>query len=216
MCATFARAKLHIPRTAEHIMGMPAAAKHFWTAADVRALMDESRHWPRYELLDGELLVTPAPASQHQLAVTELIVALGPYCRREALGEVLASPADIELVPESIMQPDVFVIPAALLHDDRPPRWPEITWLALAVEVLSPSSVGQDRVRKRDFYLANGVREYWIVDLDARIVERWSPSRERPEIIRDVLEWNPVGTGEPLRIDLDAFFHQRCRLPRYV
>lgn len=199
-------------------MGMPAisGAERRWTAADVRAIIDENRHWPRYELLDGELLVTPAPASPHQFAITALLGLLDPYCRAERLGVALPSPADIQLAPESIMQPDVFVVPEELIPDDRPPQWAEITWLLLAVEVLSPSSISQDRVRKRDFYLARGVREYWIVDLDARFIERWTPEQQRPVVISDVLAWHPTGAREPLRIDLDEFFHERCRLQRYL
>jgi Uma2 family endonuclease len=197
-------------------MGMPAISRRRWTAADVRALIREDRHWPRYELLDGELLVTPAPTWPHQFAIAATLAILDDYCRRERLGAALPSPADIELVPESIMQPDVFVVPEALIPDNRSPRWPDVSWLLLAVEVLSPSSMARDRVRKRDFYLANGVREYWIEDLDARIFERWTPERERPEIIRDVLLWQPEGAREALRIDLDDFFHGRCRLPRFV
>jgi len=208
-------AELHSPANAEHIMGMPAMARRRWTAADVRALIQGDRHWPRYELLDGELLVTPSPESPHQFAITGLLVELDGYCRRERVGAALASPADIQLAPESIMQPDVFVVPEALLPPDRPPHWPEVTWLLLAVEVLSPSSMRDDRIRKRDFYLANGVREYWIVDLDARIVERWTPERDRPDVVRDTLEWVPEGARQPLRIDLDEFFHARCRLKRY-
>ncbi|MEX2179220.1 MAG: Uma2 family endonuclease [Gemmatimonadaceae bacterium] len=195
---------------------MPAISRRRWTAADVRAIMDPSRHWPRYELLDGELLVTPAPASQHQLAITALLTLLDPYCRSERLGVALPSPADIQLAPESIMQPDVFVVPRALIPADRPPHWPEVTWLLLAAEVLSPSSISQDRVRKRDFYLSKGVREYWIADLDARFFERWTPEQDRPEIVRDVLTWHPAGAREPLRIDLDEFFHERCLLKRYL
>lgn len=213
---TLPHAELHISPTAEHIMVMPAISRRRWTAADVRALIDENRHWPRYELLDGELLVTPAPTSPHQFAVSEMLLELAAYCRRERLGAALVSPADIELAPESIMQPDVFVVPEQLLRADRPPQWHEVTWLLLAVEVLSPSSIRQDRVQKRDFYLTNGVREYWIVDLDGRIVERWTPESDRPGIVRDVLMWHPSGAQEPLRIDLDEFFHQRCRLKRYI
>src|SRR5687767_3144569 len=99
-------------------MGMPALSKHRWTAADVRALMDTSRHWPRYELLDGELRVTNAPTLAHQWAVTELVRRLGDYCDREGIGMALVSPADIELVPESIMQPDVFVVPSRLVSTE--------------------------------------------------------------------------------------------------
>jgi Uma2 family endonuclease len=148
--------------------------------------------------------------------VMELLLELGPYCKRQAIGRALISPADIELRPESIMQPDVFVIPEELFRPDRHLEWADVTWLLLAVEVLSPSSIRQDRVEKRDFYLANGVQEYWIVDLDGRLFERWVPERERPEIFRDEITWHPAGANEPLRIDLDRFFHEGCRLPRYI
>lgn len=197
-------------------MGMPGLARRYWTAEDVRALMDESRHWPRYELLDGELLVTPAPNKPHQLAVTAMVALLAPYCDREALGVALVSPADIELVPESIMQPDVFVVPEAIIGKSASSGWQDVTSLLLAVEVLSPSTQRQDRVRKRDFYLANGVREYWILDLDARIVEGWRPNSERPSIHRDEITWHPAGAASPLRIDLKAFFERDCRLPQIL
>jgi Uma2 family endonuclease len=58
---------------------------------------------------------------------------------------------------------------------------------------------------KRDFYLSSGIAEYWIVDLDARAVERWRPESERPKIIRDRVEW-PAGNAAPLIIELPALF----------
>lgn len=195
-------------------MGMPALSKHRWTAADVRALMDASRHWPRYELLDGELLVTNAPTLAHQWAVSELLRVLGNYCDAQGVGVALVSPADIELAPDSLTQPDVFVVPAHLVPADGAMRWPAVSELLLAVEVLSPSTMRDDRVRKRDFYLANRVGEYWIVDLESRVVERWTSDRERPDLRRDELTWRPRDTTDPFVLDVPSFFTANPGLKR--
>jgi Uma2 family endonuclease len=207
-------AELHPFAEAEHIMGMPALFKHRWTAADVRALMDERRHWPRYELLNGELLVTNAPTAAHQIAVTDLLVELKRYMDAEGIGIALIAPADIELAPENIMQPDVFVVSAEIAGED-PLSWPIVKALLLAVELLSPSTMREDRVLKRDFYLANHVDEYWIVDLDARIIERWTPDHDRPDIRRDELVWRPRGAKASFLLDVRAFFEQNRGLKRY-
>lgn len=199
---------------AEHIMGMPALSQRRWTAADVRDLMDESRAWPRYELLDGELLVTPAPEPRHQLIVGELFVAVRAYCDSERLGVTFTSPSDIELLDESIMQPDVFVVPNDTIPSQPPMRWPHVKRLLLAAEVLSPSSMRQDRVLKREFYLSHGVSHYWVVDPDARVFECWTTTSERPDIVRDVLTWQPRGASSRFTLDVKNFFGVRCRLPR--
>lgn len=197
-------------------MGMPAVAGNHWTAADVRALMDASRHWPRYELLDGELLVTNAPTLAHQWAVTDLAVRLSAYCDREGIGVALVSPADVELAPESIMQPDVFVVPRALVPPDLPMQWPHVTALLLAVEVLSPSTMRSDRVLKRDFYLTHGVEEYWIVDLDARVIERWTTASNRPAIFRETMMWRPRGSASPFALEVAAHFDANKGLRRII
>ena len=175
---------------AEQIMGMPALAR--------------------------ELLVTPSPSSPHQFAVIAFVGLLDSYCRREGVGALCISPADIQLAPESIMQPDVFVIPQAVMPDNDVLRWPSVTGLLLAIEVLSPSTQRQDRVLKRDFYLAHNVEDYWVVDLDARVVERWTPQQARPEVHRDTIEWRPAGATAPLVIDLPEFFVRGARLPRII
>jgi len=186
-------------------MVMPPIRRR-WTAADVREMQDESRAWPRYELLHGELLVTPAPSVSHQRAVRELFLILAPYAGHVGLGETLISPSDIELRPESVMQPDVFVVSAGTEFSE-PPKWSDIKSLVLAIEILSPSSLRVDRVEKRDFYLEHGVAEYWVVDLDGRLVERWTPARATPDVIRDQLSWSPSLTrNEALVIDLPEFF----------
>ncbi len=187
-------------------MGMPAVERR-WTADDVRALTREDTPWPRYELLDGELLVTPAPRVAHQVAAVELCRLLADFLQSEPLGLALMSPSDIELRPGTIMQPDVFVVPANTKVAGEMMEWSDVRSLLLAIEVVSPSSARNDRVLKRDFYLDNGVLEYWIVDLDARVFECWRPGQQTPALHRDRVEWAP-GAGAELSISVPDFFNR--------
>lgn len=115
-------------------MVMPQAVE-LWTAEMVRALPDDGQ---RYECVDGELLVSPAPDFPHQRIVGAVYRRLYEYLRGTTLGEVSFSPADIELDRHTLVQPDVFVVP---LGAAGPPRtWRDIEGLLLAVEVLSPST----------------------------------------------------------------------------
>jgi Uma2 family endonuclease len=181
-------------------MAMPETLER-WTAARVRELPDDGR---RYEVVDGELLVTPAPRLPHQEAVFRLARLLDDYVRRLGAAHVFNSPADIEFDPHTLVQPDVFVVPSV---DGRRPRtWSDISQLLLAVEVLSPSTARADRTVKRRRYQRAGVPEYWIVDLDARLIERWRPGDERPELVTEVLRWELRAGVEPLTIDLAAYF----------
>jgi Uma2 family endonuclease len=129
---------------------------------------------------------------------------LQPYAHRERIGEVLWSPADIELSPGNITQPDLFVIPG----ERKVTRWPEVTALMLAIESLSPNTARYDRTVKRPYYQRVGVPEYWIVDADANIVERWRPGDLRPEILTDSLDWHPTSASEPLSLDLTELWTQ--------
>lgn len=182
-------------------MGMPETLDR-WTAARVRELPDDGN---RYEVVDGELLVTPAPKFDHQDAAFELAKTLSTYLARTAgVGHAVMSPADIEFDPDTLVQPDVFVVP--LTRGRRPKDWTDVRGLLLAVEVLSPSTARADRTVKRRRYQRAGVPEYWIVDLDARLVERWRPGDERPEIVTERLEWQPQGSAAALIIDLVALF----------
>lgn len=193
-------------------MGMPAIRRH-WTTADVRALMDESRPWPRYELIGGELIVTPSAGGRHQAAVTELLFLLGSYLRGTSVGVVFAAPADLELEPGTITQPDVFVIPAGGAVSDDDFRWSHVTNLLIAIEVISPGSIRTDRVTKREYYMDVGVPDYLIVDVDARMIERWSQGRDTPDVLRDCFEWHPVGASAPLILSLPEFFdHIRAQM----
>lgn len=187
-------------------MAMPAVEERYWTADDVRALPDDGK---RYECIDGELLVTPSPRGLHQKALREVFLRLHDYVREHALGELLWSPADIELEARSLVQPDLFVaLPRAGVP--RFADWTDVGALPLAIEVLSPSTARYDRVVKRKFYQRRQVGEYWIVDLDARLIERWQPADQSPEILSETLAWAPAGAPSALVIDLEALFRDIC------
>ncbi len=187
-------------RRAEQNMGMPAMQQRRWTAAEVRQLIEESpMYGPRYELIDGDLLVSPAPARTHQRAVAWLFRTVDPYVVRENIGELLASPADLELRSDTISQPDLFVIPREQAEGRT---WADVSQIVLSIEVLSPGTARNDRGRKRKHYQAAGVDEYWIVDLASRLIERWLPSDIRPEILTDQMTWHPRGAASPLTLEL--------------
>jgi Uma2 family endonuclease len=197
--------RLHHSHGAEHHMGMPAEATRRWTAREVRALIAaQPLATPRYELVDGELLVTPSPALPHQFAVKLLLVALDQYLRRHAIGECLSSPSDVELEPEDVRQPDVLVVPRDELQRAFREGNP-IRKLLLAIEVVSPSSGRHDRLTKRPGYQRH-VAEYWIVDTDARLIERWQPGDARPEILSRSITWKPSEAGEAFELALPEFF----------
>jgi Uma2 family endonuclease len=181
-------------------MAMPAETTE-WTAEMARALPDDGN---RYEVLDGELFVTPAPSRHHQRALKRLYDSLNPYVVKHSIGEMLWSPSDIEFSPRRLVQPDVFVAPAGPGIPSS--TWRDISALILAIEVLSPSTARADRSQKRTIYQDQRVPEYWIVDLDARVVERWRPDDERPEVLADTLLWQPRADAAPLSIALPEFF----------
>lgn len=174
--------------------------KH-WTIADWDALPADGM---RYEIIDGELFVTPAPTWDHQGLAGRLFIQLTGYMDQTGLGVTVMPPADVELADDTVVQPDAFVVP--IVGAVRPRKWKDITRLLLAIEVLSPGTARVDRTVKRKRYQRAGVAEYWIVDGEARLIERWRPEDERPEIITDELVWQPDPTHEPLRIELPALF----------
>lgn len=196
---------MHQTPSAEHIVGMPAEAARRWTIEEVRDLTArEPGKWPLNELIAGELLVTPAPSLGHVRIETALDLVVIPYIQAHRLGEWLHSPSDITLRPNSLVQPDRYLVPWEIARHAE--RWADITRLTLVVEVSSPRTARYDRGPKRELYQSAGVDEYWIVDQPSQLVERWRPQDERPEIIHDTLIWHPAGANEPLSIDLAALF----------
>lgn len=179
-------------------MGM--AAPTYWTAEMVRQLPDDGN---RYEVVHGELLVTPAPRFDHQLLVSRLAVAIANYLERERVGIMLTSPADISWAPDVLVQPDVFVIPRA---EAASREWSRIRTLLVVAEVLSPSTARADRFTKRHRYQEAGVPLYWLVDGEEQCVEVWTPDAEFPVIEKHQLLWFPVGAGKAFTLALEELF----------
>ncbi|UNX54513.1 Uma2 family endonuclease [Georgenia sp. TF02-10] len=136
------------------------------TRGDLTAAPDDGH---RYELVDGSLVVTPAPSAGHQRAVVRLAVLLDRACP-PAL-EVLVAPFDVALGPDTVLQPDVLATRRADLTDRDLPVAP-----LLAVEVLSPSTRLVDRNLKRARYEAAGTPSFWVVDPDQPALTAWGLS----------------------------------------
>ena len=134
-------------------MGMPdTLTPVYWTADMARRLPDDGN---RYEVVYGELLVTPAPRLWHQTLVLRLAAALQAYLEQHpGLGIAFVSPADISWADDVLLQPDVFVAP---VEQARGLDWRGIRDLLLVAEVLSPSTPRHDRFTKRRRYQEAGV-----------------------------------------------------------
>ena len=178
-------------------MGM---AVTYYTADLVRALPEDGR---RYEVVHGELLVTPAPRAWHQEVTKRLLVALDAFLSQHPAGHVLASPADISWSADTLVQPDVFVVP---LEEARTLDWRQMRTLLLAIEVLSPSTARADRFTKRRLYQEVGVATYWIVDPDRRCIEVWTPEVALPIVEWEAVSWQPLGANEALTLRLEELF----------
>ena len=179
-------------------MGM--AAPTYYTAEMVRRLPDDGN---RYEVVHGELLVTPAPRAAHQLVIQRLMMALGSYLERHPVGQLFSAPADISWSEDVLVQPDIFVVD---VEEARTLDWSRMRRLLLAVEVLSPSSTRADRFTKRRLYQEVGVPMYWAVDADARAVEVWTPSATFAAVEQERVGWHPAGAPEPIVLELSELF----------
>jgi Uma2 family endonuclease len=169
-----------------------------WTRADLDRLPEDDGN--KYEILDGELLVTPAPRPAHEYIIDELGNLLSEYCRRTGIGRAFHGKSAV-VTERSHLEPDI-VVRARVVPP--PKRWDDVPTPFLIVEVLSDSTRRRDLVKKRAFYMANGIPEYWIVDGDSRTVRVVTPSGERIET--QSLRWHPAGAADPFNLDVAALF----------
>jgi Uma2 family endonuclease len=172
-----------------------------WTYAEYARLPDDGN---RYEVIDGEVCMTPAPGPHHQTVAANLFVELRGYVQQHRIGEVLWD-VDLLFVSGQYLRPDMVFVPTASLDGitDRGVESPP----GLVVEVLSPHSRRIDRELKPPRYRAFGVPEYWIVDPISRSVEchRLSAS-SGPEVVTDTLRWQPNTEYPAMTIEVGTLF----------
>jgi Uma2 family endonuclease len=155
-------------------MGSPV--KNKLSYEDLREAPADGR---RYELLDGELHVTPAPGTTHQRIVRDLGFLLVEHFHGKRLGEVFLAPTDVILTDRDVVEPDLLVVTDPRQVSERGIEGAPL----LVVEVLSPSTRAIDRTVKAQRYSRLGVLHYWIVDPDEKRVECLRATSDTYEIV---------------------------------
>ncbi|MBI5498290.1 MAG: Uma2 family endonuclease [Deltaproteobacteria bacterium] len=141
--------------------------RNFYIYDDLATFPDDGK---RREIIDGDLVVNAAPVPRHQRVSRNLQRILDSHLVRSGQGELFNAPIDVRL-GEDVFEPDLLVVVpgaqarVAQKYIEGPP--------ALVVEILSPSSSEWDRGRKATAYARHGIREYWILDPDRRLLERF-------------------------------------------
>lgn len=142
-----------------------------WTIDDYMRLVDPPGF--RYELIEGQLYMSPSPSFWHQNSLGELFALMKTFVREHQLGTVVFAPMDVVIdrgETQTVVQPDLIFI-----SNERKGIIKRIIEGApdLLVEILSASTAQRDRITKTALYISNGVREYWIVDPENRRIEVW-------------------------------------------
>lgn len=151
----------------------------------VRFNTHDYQHLPgdkRYEIIDGDLHMVPAPLTTHQKISLNLAKVLSEYIDQKKLGELLYAPVDVVFSYEDIVQPDLVFISKErlnILKEENIQGAPD-----LVIEILSPSSKKMDREIKLKLYEKHGVHEYWIVDPDAQSIEVLNLTDDGLQLIR--------------------------------
>jgi Uma2 family endonuclease len=180
---------------------MAMAAAKFWTVEELDQLPDDGN---KYEVIDGELFVTPAPAQGHEHVIARLTALLVPVVVAHGLGMVFPG-RPVVRAPGSSVEPDLIVRQPV---DDPNQPWEQAPLPTLVVEVQSPSTRRRDKLQKRDFYLRCGIPEYWMIDPDARCITQVRPGM--PDVIAvDSITWRPAGTTVELTFDVAQVFGRK-------
>jgi Uma2 family endonuclease len=172
-----------------------------WTYAEFARLPDDGN---RYEVIAGELYVTPSPGKIHQRVSMRLGTAFENFCDEYGVGVVYDAPFDVIFGEGDYVVPDLIFVRRERV-DDVLKDHGAVSAPDLVVEILSDSTEHRDRGIKREKYAAYGVREYWIVDTDEKHVEVYRLSRgdlRKVAVEDDVLRYRPSAGAPELVIDV--------------
>ena len=188
-----------MPHTHTRVHSRPHPDRTVWTVADLERLPDDGN---RYEILHGELLVTPLPSNGHQGVSMRLARRVANWCH-DHTGWATRAPGGVYISETTWLEPDIAVYPSPE-YLDLP--WQQMPPPVLVVEVLSRSTQKRDRHRKRPAYLSHGVAEVWLVDKRSRAIERWTAASEFPETHHGSITWVPEANQQALVISADELF----------
>lgn len=177
---------------------MQMAATKVWTLEELHSLPDDGN---KYELIHGELFVTPAPSPRHERLADSLHAILQPYVTAHRLGQI-QRPRAVIVIRGSEVEPDLMVRPE---QRPIPTDWEHAVLPILVVEIASDATRRRDRTQKHDWYREVEIPEYWMIDGDDRSVRVARPGRE-DLVERDRVEWQPTGAKEGLVIQLKTYF----------
>ena len=169
-----------------------------WTLDEVHSLPDDGN---KYELVRGELFVTPPPTDPHETIAARLTRLLDPYVEAHGLGFVYRPRAVIRFEGSEV-EPDLMVRHPHP-HDDG--AWDEAPIPILVVEILSRGTRRRDQVQKRSLYMDAAVAEYWMMDPERRTITAVRWGRE-DTVAREEMSWYPAGASAPLTFGLVRVF----------
>ena len=170
-----------------------------WTIEDLHSLPDDGN---KYELIRGQLFVTPPPTDAHETIAARLHRLLDPYVAANGLGLIYRPRAVVRIADDTEVEPDLMV--------RQPQNSPQASWAGaplpiLVVEIASDSTRRRDRMFKRSLYVDARIEQYWIVDGEDRTVRIVRPGAD-DVTVRESLQWHPAGVAAPLVVSLADIF----------
>ena len=180
-------------------MATKPALQH-WTYAEYASLPDDGN---RYEIIAGEVFVSPSPHPKHQRALMRLMAALEEFTQEHGLGEIYPGPTDVLLAKTDYLIPDLCFVRTdrlSVISSRGIESAPD-----LVVEAISPSTAMRDRGLKRERYARFGVPLYWVVDVELGRIEVYRLVEDPdapPEIVTGTLVWQPIAGGPSLTLSV--------------